>query len=866
MVQCLLVIVMLPALVASQWDSAVPFQSMFPKDCTRWSGSNCYCFAGITGAMPSLGANCIASWTLARSSLETGTSAIRVTFRLSKVFLLAVPNIAGASITISQTSNESKSVDVVTVHPQASTTSFPLTLTCVVPLKPTCTTLTFTLTATQNVIIYLQPTEALATTQTVSGGTCSQGLVINVGTLTKASTPETSQSRTFSDKSTSSASLSLVQDSVSVSTALTASSLTLTGGLLFSTHSVSATVQSSSSSSQSQTAIDRTSSSSLWSLSPSGYATASRTGTFTSPRTVGADTNSLSSQTPSPTRNRISTSATRMSSVSDGSRPHAITPQRTVHASPHSSITKSVYIIPSISTDTAVLAAAATLAVSVNTAVTVLAASAAGGALMQASLGNSYCAKSASRGNEDSSSNQPTMYLISPFYGVSRYAMVLGNVSLVVLIVVLHGLATVVVQRLGLCYRAAEQCRFPNISINVAVHSIQGVALGGWGLLWDVVNPSDPTAAGASTVICQVLTWVFSVLYPAMVLLLLWRLRTLLVRDGCRIVQLVELRVNALSMRTLFGDMASHETIISQVIPTQELPKLTLLKLLAPQTFWKPRRVRWMFGAAFLSFAPKEVLTLSWWSIMWLAGDVLLLPIVTSVASTTRPSVATQWAACNGVMLASGILFLLYSVALALARPYRIGARNLLSPMVIVWMSVTCLLATPWVAEALGPESLNTALGSVSVLQSVTVLLLAISEVAVFFTIDRAMSMLEDTSLESAAHDNDAADAKDVFMLNCLDDEDDDRCPSSKHFPSLCGENVSVGSPLPLLATNYEDVPLVAMVPKVHDDEIDSEDLDSRESVRGNGMSLLFPEHAATTVPSDLLKMYSAMEKEYFVV
>ncbi|CUG90399.1 membrane-associated protein, putative [Bodo saltans] len=85
---------------------------------------------------------------------------------------------------------------------------------------------------------------------------------------------------------------------------------------------------------------------------------------------------------------------------------------------------------------------AATQGVSAGVAATaaIFAASSAGGALMQASLGSAPCANNNGGDSTTSadSSSSPAMYLISPFYGINDYAMVFGNIALVVAAFLLH--------------------------------------------------------------------------------------------------------------------------------------------------------------------------------------------------------------------------------------------------------------------------------------------------------------------------------------------------------------------------------------------------------------------------------------------
>ncbi|CUG91942.1 membrane-associated protein, putative [Bodo saltans] len=151
-----------------------------------------------------------------------------------------------------------------------------------------------------------------------------------------------------------------------------------------------------------------------------------------------------------------------------------------------------------------------------------------------------------------------------------------------------------------------------------------------------------------------------------------------------------------------------------------------------------------MFGALFNSYRKEEV------GLLWLGGDVLFLPTVVSIASTTKPSASSRSAVCNSVMFAAAALLMVYALALACARPYRVGARNVFSPLVVLWGAVTCVLSCPLVTESLGASATNNALGSVSTLQSITVLFLAIANVVVFFTVDRVMTSLEWQDILSA--------------------------------------------------------------------------------------------------------------------
>ncbi|CUG90400.1 membrane-associated protein, putative [Bodo saltans] len=193
-------------------------------------------------------------------------------------------------------------------------------------------------------------------------------------------------------------------------------------------------------------------------------------------------------------------------------------------------------------------------------------------------------------------------------------------------------------------------------------------------------------------------------------------------------------------------------------IPAGDYPS-RVLHFLGTNSFWRPRDARLMFGAAFTSYKPTSLAKSNTdvASLAWLAGDVLMLPTIICFASTTKPSTTARWATCNGVMLAAGLLLLGYAIALAYARPYRIGARNAISPLVVVWMATTCLLASPLVTDHMTATSADTARGAVSLLQSITVLLLAASEVIVFFTIDRTMALRE--LQEIVDHDEASDDA-----------------------------------------------------------------------------------------------------------
>ncbi|CUG91941.1 transmembrane protein, putative [Bodo saltans] len=174
--------------------------------------------------------------------------------------------------------------------------------------------------------------------------------------------------------------------------------------------------------------------------------------------------------------------------------PRTVSPTSSLHAPPPPA---------ALVTDPPIVAATAALAVSVNAATAVLAASLAGGALMQASLGAAHCAKSSSStqsSNVVGGTISPTMYLVSPFYGVGGYATVFGNVGLVLLSVAVHLGMILLGQRLsskhlgdtGEVVEGLSWYRFPNVSIEIAVYAVQGVTLGGWGLLWNVINPDTP--------------------------------------------------------------------------------------------------------------------------------------------------------------------------------------------------------------------------------------------------------------------------------------------------------------------------------------------------------------------------------------
>ncbi|CUI14688.1 transmembrane protein, putative, partial [Bodo saltans] len=222
---------------------------------------------------------------------------------------------------------------------------------------------------------------------------------------------------------------------------------------------------------------------------------------------------------------------------------------------------------------------AATQGVSAGVAATaaIFAASSAGGALMQASLGSAPCANNNggdSTSSTDRSSN-PAMYLISPFYGINDYAMVLGNIALVVTAFLLHVIGGVAVKFIE---RFFPICMF------------RGFA------------PVDEFTTDTGAMV----TNVWTVPIPA-------------------------------------GDYPS-----------------SVLHFLGPNSFWRPRDARLMFGATFTSYKPTSLARSNTdvASLVWLAGDVLMLPTIICIASTTKPPSTARWATCNGVMLAAGLLLL----------------------------------------------------------------------------------------------------------------------------------------------------------------------------------------------------------------
>jgi hypothetical protein len=156
---------------------------------------------------------------------------------------------------------------------------------------------------------------------------------------------------------------------------------------------------------------------------------------------------------------------------------------------------------------------------------------------MQATLSASHCAKPTSTGGaDDDEDTQPTMYLVSPFYGVSGYAMVFGNIALVLLCFGCHAIfatccETFCRRRSGENNDAAvadilARYRFPNVSMQAAVYAVQGVAFGGWRLLWNVITSGENDGGGVGTSVGSILTWLVSMLYPAAVLLSFWKIRS----------------------------------------------------------------------------------------------------------------------------------------------------------------------------------------------------------------------------------------------------------------------------------------------------------------------------------------------------
>lgn len=285
-------------------------------------------------------------------------------------------------------------------------------------------------------------------------------------------------------------------------------------------------------------------------------------------------------------------------------------------------------------------------------------------------------------------------------------------------------------------------------------------------------------------IVAKLLCWIISLIYPFLVVGAMWRIR--LKGDGVIagvIKRLVEWSCCIREERTLdptgvtLTDASSFSTHDMRNSTTREgtsdsssgrfptatdagtflpndtavsarnalndfLPASQLLKRLSPLTFWQPRQARLMFGSAFVSIKPTVLMhpRQSYW---WLVGDVLWLPIIVSVASTTKPSAAARNGACNSVMIVVAILLSFYAVGVAFARPFRVGARNLFSPFVTLLMAVTCLLAAPLITDHLTSSELANARGSVSALQSFVVLLLTTTDLVVLLTVDRQMVKLE---------------------------------------------------------------------------------------------------------------------------
>lgn len=118
---------------------------------------------------------------------------------------------------------------------------------------------------------------------------------------------------------------------------------------------------------------------------------------------------------------------------------------------------------------------------------------------MQASLGSAPCANSnagdsTSDGSSDRSFN-PALYLVSPFYGINAYAMVFGNIALVVAACGLHLMIITLKWNNKRSLRTTTfsvlshfaEVRFPNVSIQVAVYAVQEwrwVAGAFCGMLW----------------------------------------------------------------------------------------------------------------------------------------------------------------------------------------------------------------------------------------------------------------------------------------------------------------------------------------------------------------------------------------------
>jgi hypothetical protein len=179
--------------------------------------------------------------------------------------------------------------------------------------------------------------------------------------------------------------------------------------------------------------------------------------------------------------------------------------------------------------------AGAVVLTSATAATVLLSASAIGTATMQAALSQSTCRKSAnSNAPPPTPDDNPTLYLISPFFGDSA-AMVLGNIAIVLVVIGLHLLVAMIVSVIAPNQTPADEgvvghihvhgaagtlasshatssttsadgtpshnttrhlkrirafttTRFPHFSLVMAQMCVQGVQMGAWQLLFDAFN------------------------------------------------------------------------------------------------------------------------------------------------------------------------------------------------------------------------------------------------------------------------------------------------------------------------------------------------------------------------------------------
>lgn len=789
----LLYFVVLELLVVISWNcvsSAVWYKasrqstkSFFLSPCSQWSfpNSSATCSSSYL-PRNTVGTTQVAIISMLRSDFALSSSTFWWQYTItafSVAFLFTTASsstLLSSYVKISQLGQSGAVLSETAVRPNAASGLSTQTPSCVVVIRSGCYRIIFTLVAAANTQIALLPPVFVFTIDTVTSAieTCSataNAVMPNVALSTSSTSAsnEATLSTSLSASSTMSVSFSLSSvatedESQTLSKSLSRSSVT------FSAVSMSAKASLAQSTSSSTSNVASENGTQTFSTSPTPSVTFSA---------------SSVSVEASLTFSRLSTSASHLVSLDHSALSHMGSLSKTFSDAPrlslslfehstkaangplatHNTFSNTVSLpldppSPPPATDAPITAATAVVAVSVNVATAMLAASAAGGALMQATLGASHCAKSSSSqdGQEDSSrSIQPTMYLVTPFYGVNGFAMVFGNVALVLLCALVHVVVSALMHRMvphmgggGAQRRAADVLayyRFPNFSILPAVYAVQGITLGGWGLLWDVINPtSSSTRDGGATAglaVANVVTWIVSIVYPAALLWWLWRLRVSLIAREGNVVARVEKYACFLfaPLKAVGASTVRADRLHEALIPYELLPRLAALRSLGPRMSWTPRNTRLIFGAAFNAYEPTS--TLTWISLLWLAGDVVLLPTVVSIASTTKPTAESRWAVCNGVMLCGGMLLLMYSVALALARPYRTGARNLLSPLVVLLTAVTCMLSCPLVTDTLGPGSTNDALGSVSAMQSITVLLLAVSNIVIFVTVDQRIARME---------------------------------------------------------------------------------------------------------------------------